>query len=442
MANLYDLAYGLGVALASPLWLARGKSRRKVLAALRQRRGVVEARQGDRPAVLIHAVSVGEVNATTELVRQLQQRRPDLQIIVSTTSDTGYARAQSLYGSTPSTFAVRFPLDFTGSINRWLDALRPAVVVLMEGELWPNFLRQCAARHVPVLLVNGRMTTSAFGNYRLAYPIAHKMMQRLTAACVQDDVYRQRFAALGMPVDRLHITGTMKFDTAAPAERVMGDQDLAAAVGLPVHDPRRPVWVCGSTGPGEEEILLGVYRGVLGGFPGVRLVIVPRHPERFDAVAGLIAAAGFAVRRRSAAAPASPSVSDAPVVLGDTMGELRKFYSLATVVFVGRTLLDLGPRQHGSDMIEPAALAKPVAVGPWTQNFAEVMRQFRIATAMAEVNGETELNTVLAGWLTDPAAASRVGRSAQAVVRVNQGATAKHADMVLTHLSPAARGES
>jgi 3-deoxy-D-manno-octulosonic-acid transferase len=167
-------------------------------------------------------------------------------------------------------------------------------------------------------------------------------------------------------------------------------------------------------------------------FPTLRLAIIPRHPQRFGEVAALIAQRGRPLLRRSSG---TASISDRPIILGDTMGELRKFYSLATVVFVGRTLVDLGPRQHGSDMIEPGALAKPIAIGPWTHNFAEPMQKFREANAIVEVSDADALAMVIEGWLRDPAAAAAIGRRAQDVVRANQGATARHAEIILRHLA-------
>jgi 3-deoxy-D-manno-octulosonic-acid transferase len=188
--------------------------------------------------------------------------------------------------------------------------------------------------------------------------------------------------------------------------------------------------VCGSTGPGEEVLLLDAYRELLKEFVKLRLVIVPRKPERFDQVAALITAAGFPLVRRSSYSTGDPSA----VILGDTMGELRKFYSLADVVFVGRSLVNLGSRQWGSDMIEPAALAKPVAIGPWTHNFAEAVRSFKAADAMVEVASARALVETITTWLHDPSAARELGRRAQEMVRSHQGATARHVELMLRYL--------
>jgi 3-deoxy-D-manno-octulosonic-acid transferase len=440
MPNAYDITWGFLLWAAAPVWLLIPRARGKVLKALRERmgpRGVT--RDLARPAVMIHAVSLGEINATRAMVAQLGRARPDLQFVITTTTDTGFARGRELYGCDPNVTLVRYPLDFTRAIDRLFTSLRPDVVVLMELEVWPNFVYQCERRGVPVALVNGRLTSSSFASYRRAGPIVRRMFRRLAAVCAQDPAYAERFTALGAPADRVRVTGTMKFDTAQVADRIPGDDALAAALEL---RPDEPVWVCGSTGPGEERIVLRAYRALLDRHPQLRLVIVPRHPERFDEVAALIESEGFDVLRRSGSPDSSQSKTpnpkskiSPPVLLGDTMGELRKFYSLATVVLVGRTLVDLGPRQHGSDMIEPAALARPVIVGPWTHNFAEPMNRLREAEAVRVVANEGEIVGAISALLLDANRASEMGRRAQEVVRREQGATGRHVELVLQHLA-------
>ena len=437
MLNAYDIAYGLGVGLASPFWLAKPSARRKVLGAFRQRMGNVTPRDHAHPAILLHAVSLGEVNATTALVRMLREQRPDLHYIISTTTQTGWDRARQLYGNDADATIIRYPLDFSHAVERVLDALHPALVVLMELEVWPNFLGRCKQRGIPVILANGRLTTRSFSRYKLIRPVAASMFRRLDRLCVQDETYAQRFIDLGAPPQRVAITGTMKFDSALIADRVEGDDALARAIGLrPSPDP---VWVCGSTGPGEEEIILRQYRELLKRFSRLRLVIVPRKPERFDDVAQLIESFRFRVLRRSRREtfPADPPIP--PVILGDTMGELRTFYSLATIVFVGRSLVDLGSRQHGSDMIEPAALAKPIIVGPFTANFAGAVRKLQAAEALLEADDGPSLGESVRVLLHTPTEAVAMGRRAQEVVRREQGATGRHVEAILALLGPSSK---
>jgi 3-deoxy-D-manno-octulosonic-acid transferase len=432
MINHFDIAYGLGVGLSSPFWLAKPSSRRKVLRAFSQRMGHVPARDLSKPAVMIHAVSLGEINATPSLINVLRDSKPGIEFIVSVTTETGYARGQALYGSAKDVTLVRYPLDFTAAIDRLLNALRPTIVVLLELEVWPNFIRRCAQRKVPVILINGRITPGSFRKYRLAQPLVGSMFARLQHVAAQDQEYARRFIELGVPSTRVSVTGTMKFDTAEITNEIAGENELATAVGL--SRGKQPIWVCGSTGPGEEAILLPVYRRLLKRFADLRLVIVPRKPERFDDVANLIASSNFGLIRRSQPA-APPPAEPPPIILGDTMGELRKFYSLASAVFVGRSLVDLGHRQHGSDMIEPAALAKPVVVGPFTANFADAMNRFRLADAMKVAQNAEEVETAITNLLSDPAAAKQLGQRAREVVKAQQGATQRHAAIILDTLN-------
>jgi 3-deoxy-D-manno-octulosonic-acid transferase len=430
MINGYDIAWGTILALGAPVWLVHPRLRTKVRRALSQRTGGDLPQRAARPAVMIHAVSLGEINATRAMVRMLAEARPDLTFLVSTTTDTGFARGRELYGEDPKVTLVRYPLDFSGAIARLLESARPEVVVLMELEVWPNFMLHCERRGIPVVLVNGRLTESSYRGYRLGGPLVRRMFRRLAAVCAQDETYSRRFVALGAPADRVRVTGTMKFDNAQITDRIDGADELARVVGL---RPRaEPIWVCGSTGPGEEHLVLAIYKQME---PRPRLVLVPRHPERFDEVASAVVSHDLGVVRRSRPAEvlgARPGQS--PVVVGDTMGELRKFYSVADVVFVGRTLVDLGPRQRGSDMIEPAALGKPVIVGPYTHNFADAVARFQAADAVRVVHDARELERSVAEVLTAPDRGAAMGKRAREVVRREQGATARHVAVILEHL--------
>jgi 3-deoxy-D-manno-octulosonic-acid transferase len=440
MLTAYDIAWHSLLAGLAPACGLVPKLRRKVAKALRERSGndIPVAPHDAAHCVIIHAVSLGEMNATRALVAQLKVARPDLRFLVTVTTDTGYARGQELYGNNPRVTLARYPLDLSTFVRRLLDNQRPVAVVLMELEVWPNFVLLCERRGIPVILVNGRLTESSFRTYRLGGTVVRRMFRRLSDVCVQDAAYAERFKVLGARPESVQVTGTMKFDTADAGDRVPGDAELATEVGL--LPGKEPIWICGSTGPSEEQIVLGVYRQLLATTPSLRLVLVPRHPERFDAVADLIRAHGFPLVRRSSTKSrpfdASRDHADAtqkspPVVLGDTMGELRKFYSLADVVFVGRSLVDLGQRQRGSDMIEPAALAKPVIIGPWTQNFFDVVRQLKAAEAIIEVTTADELRDAVWRVLAGAETAATMSRRAQAVVRSQQGATARHVEVIL-----------
>jgi 3-deoxy-D-manno-octulosonic-acid transferase len=257
------------------------------------------------------------------------------------------------------------------------------------------------------------------------------MFRRLTLICAQDDTYGVRFLELGVPHHHVVITGTMKFDNAvlgAPPAGYVKAAHLGVRVGL------EQIWVCGSTGPGEEEIVLRVYRKLLPRHSRLRLIIVPRHPQRFDEVANLIYDHKFECVRYSEMdqSPLPPrDMPVPPVILIDAMGVLRDFYSVASIVFVGRSLVDLGSRQHGSDMIEPAALGKAVVVGPHTSNFADAMLKFRAARAMYEVEDEAALEETVGVLLSTPAEVKELGQRAMDVVRREQGATMRHARVIV-----------
>jgi 3-deoxy-D-manno-octulosonic-acid transferase len=291
-----------------------------------------------------------------------------------------------------------------------------------------------------VILANARLTPGSYRNYRLAGPVLTPTFRRLTLVCAQELSYAERFLALGVPPHRVVITGTMKFDNASLSPPTPAAGRRAMSMGLRVRTD--PIWVCGSTGPGEEEIVLRIYRRLLARFARLRLVIVPRHPQRFDEVATLIDDFRLPCVRLSRIETDPPPTNTPlpPVALVDAMGVLRDFYAVADVVFVGRTLVDLGARQHGSDMIEPAAIGKPVVVGPFTGNFAEAMNRFRAGEAMLEAKDEESLEQAVVVLLSTPSEAAAMGRRAAAVVHQEQGATARHARVILQILATK-RGE-
>jgi 3-deoxy-D-manno-octulosonic-acid transferase len=428
MWNFYDIAYGIGLGISAPYWALRQQSRRKVTTALDQRMGHdIAPRAGDEPCILIHAVSVGEINATRSLIQKLRDAMPRLKFVISTTTDTGFTRGQELYPPAAGIPIIKYPLDFSGAIHRVLDAVRPDLIVLMELEVWPNFVRRCDERGIPVVLANARLTPSSFKHYRWGGPIIRRMFNRLALVCAQDQTYADRFLKLGVPQGRLIITGTMKFDTASFAPPLPAARHRAVMLGLNLGVD--PVWVCGSTGPGEEAIILRAYRQLLRQFARLRLVIVPRHPPRFNEVAEIIEQHHFHCLRLSRVEGNTrpPDSVLPPVILIDAMGVLRDFYAIANIVFVGRSIVDLGPRQHGSDMIEPAALGKACIVGPHTGNFAEAMRKFVEAEAMLVAPDEEALAQSVAVLLSTPSEAMAMGVRAERVVRREQGSTLRHA---------------
>ncbi|GMU36380.1 MAG: 3-deoxy-D-manno-octulosonic acid transferase [Phycisphaerae bacterium] len=422
-----DFCYVLAGLVYLPVALynafVRGKNRR----GWGQRFGAVPHFDASRRRLWIHAVSLGEVNATPALVEGLRRVRPDLDVVVSTTTDTGFARATALYGADR---VFRFPLDFSFAVRRALDRVHPELIVLVELEVWFNLIHEADRRGIPVAVVNGRLTERSARKLARLGGIARSMFRRLTWVGAQDTTIAARFERLGTPLERIEITSSMKWDTATVADRVSGTDELRVALGLGENEA---LWVCGSTGDDEEPLLLEAFRALLAGATGAaitptspRLALVPRKPERFNDVARLIERCGFDVVRRSLCpdGASTPGGGVRTVILGDTLGELRKFYALARVVYVGRSLVPLG----GSDPIEAAALGRAVLCGPHMNNFEAPVAALAEAGALRRIGSASELAAAVRDWLADPAALAERGEKARRVVVAHQGATARTVD--------------
>jgi len=418
---LAGLCY-LPVAIYNALFLK--KNRR----GWRQRFGAVPRRDPGVPRIWLHAVSLGEINATPKLVEELKKTRPDLDIVFSATTDTGYARGVQLYGADR---VFRFPLDFSCAIRRAINRIHPTMIVLVELEVWFNLIRLAERRGIPLVIVNGRLTEKSARRLSYLSVITRSMFRRLSWVGAQDETIARRFRSLGVPSNRIEVTSSLKWDTAQITDKVNGAEALENVLGI---DSSRPLLVCGSTGDNEESLLLEAYKQVLLRTQ-MQLVIVPRKPERFNEVAGIIEHAGFHCVRRSEHPDQSPRRPDVAnhdetrttVFLGDSMGELRKFYSLATVVFIGRSLVSMG----GSDPMEVAALGKPMIVGPHMENFQPAVGALQDAGALGIVANAQELSNTIARLLTNPHELSAIGQSARRVVIENQGATIRTAQRLI-----------
>jgi 3-deoxy-D-manno-octulosonic-acid transferase len=429
MRFVLDVIYTLAGIIYLPILLYRmiilGKSR----SGWAERFGFVEARPGTDRCLWIHAVSLGEVNATGTLVKAVQRDLPHLPVVISTTTDTGYDRARQIY---PNLRVFRYPLDFSWAVGRTIRRLRPAAIVLMELEVWPNLIDVARRRGVPVMIANGRITEQRsmrrFGR-PVIRSVARWMFSQLSCVGAQDETYARRFRELGTPADRVHVTGTMKYDTAGVADHVDGQDGLAEEMGI---DRSRPLWVCGCTGPGEEAVVLDAYARLRRNMPDLQVAIIPRKPERFDEAAAEIEKRRLRfIRRSTTRAPQQDhrgGQNGASIFLGDTMGELRKFYALADVVFVGRTMCPLG----GSDVLEVAGLAKPIVIGPSVYNFAEPVQMLLDGGGVIQIDkmvdqpGAVErLAEAVGPLLTDDEARRALGQAARQVLLANQGATAR-----------------
>lgn len=417
--NGFDLAYGIGAALLAPVWM------RKTRGDWDQRFGKIAPLPAKtRKRLVLHGVSVGEQGALRLLVPMLVEGGAD--VVVSAATDTGIEQARKLYGSLPGVQVVRYPIDFSWSVKRFLDAVSPDAVALCELEVWPNFVAQCAKRGVPVGVINGRLSAKSFKGYRRLRPLLRPTFARLSLAAAQDEAYAERFRAMGVAADRVTVSDTMKWDTASITDDVPGADDLARAMGI---DRSRPLVVAGSTSEGEERMLSDACP------PGVQLLCAPRKPERFDAAAADMPGC---VRRSGAQAPVGIGTSKQRFLL-DTLGELRKAYALADVVVVGRSFGLPGAQRGGSDPIEPVGLGKATVIGPDFRNFTTVVETLRDAGGL-DVATAGELRVVLGGLLSDPAKRSAMARRGRACIREHQGATRRHADLLLSMLAGAKGG--
>lgn len=434
MRWLADLLYLLAGLLFLPFALYQAVFLKKNRSGWRQRFGKVPTFEPGRRRIWVHAVSLGEINATPALVAALKERLPEAEFVFSTTTDTGYARAVQHYGAER---VFRFPLDFSLVVSRVLERVQPAMIVLVELEVWYNLVRMASARGIPVVVVNGRLTGRSHRRMKRVGAFVRPMFADLAWVGAQDEIIASRFISLGVPSDRVEVTGSLKWDSAQVTDTVAGAEALAEALGLTGAEP---LWVCGSTGPGEEELILTAYRELMerararkAGAVFPRLAIVPRKPERFDEVARLVEQRGFTCMRRSIC-PDSHTNKPEPdaVILGDTMGELRKFYSLASVVFVGRTLVPLG----GSDPMEVAALGKPILIGPRFENFELPARALLEAGAAKLVRTANDLVSAVGEVLSDSGEAKAMGERGRGAVLANQGATARTADRLGGLLAP------
>jgi 3-deoxy-D-manno-octulosonic-acid transferase len=372
-----------------------------------------------RRRLMVHGVSMGEQGALRTLVPMLVDGGAD--VVVSASTDTGMGQARKLFGQMPGVTVVRYPLDFSSSVRRFLDAVAPDAVALCELEVWPNFIAECSRRSVPVAVINGRLSAKSFKGYKRLRPILRPTFARLALAAVQDEAYADRFRAMGVPDQRVTVSDTMKWDTAHIADDVEGAQELAAALGI---DRSRPLVVAGSTSEGEERLLHDACP------PGVQLLCAPRKPERFDAAAADLPGC---VRRSGGGASGGLGSTKQRFLL-DTLGELRKAYALADVVVVGRSFGLPGAQKGGSDPIEPVALGKATIIGPSYANFTTVVRTLEEAGGL-DVASAGELRVVLGGLLSDAAKRAAMTRRGRACIREHQGSTRRHATLLLAMLN-------
>lgn len=411
------------VAMLVPLALARLWWRGRRSPGYRQRLG---ERFGAAPqlapgAIWLHAVSLGETRAALPLIRALLARHPGRPLLVTTTTPTGSAQVREALGERVAHCYA--PWDLPGACARFLDRTQPALAVIMETELWPNLFAACAARGVPLVVANARLSARSARGYARVPRLIRPTLAATTLIAAQAAADAGRFVTLGAP--NVEVTGNLKFDLALPA--ALPSRALALRQGW---GATRPVWIAASTHAGEDEQLLAAHATLRARWPDLLLVLVPRHPERFDAVAALVQTRGFALARRSH----NEAASAAAVYLGDTMGELLLLAAASDAAFVGGSLVPTG----GHNVLEPAALGVPVAWGPHMFNFAAAEQLLAEAGAGRQVRDAADLAVAIGGWLADPALRARCGAAGAAVVAANRGALARLLERLDALLPPAA----
>jgi len=359
--------------------------------------------------IWIHAVSVGETMAAVPLIRRLQNLYPECLIAVTTSTPTGSERVRALLGD--SVYHCYAPYDLPDAVSRFLDRLQPRILIIKETELWPNIIHGCYRRNIPVLLANARLSAKSASGYRRFSLLAKPMLAELAVVAAQHRDDRQRFLSLGLPEARVQITGNVKFDLEITASQ----RQQAASLARQWRASARPIWLVASTHKGEDELILEAFRRILDAFPQTLLVLVPRHPDRFDQVAALCRSEGFTVARRGKGQQPTP---DTQVLLGDTMGELPLFFGACDVAFVAGSLVPVG----GHNLMEPAAWGVPVLAGGHLFNFAEASTLLLAAGGLEICNSPREIAQAVCGLLENPQRCQRQGSAALAVVEANRGA--------------------
>jgi 3-deoxy-D-manno-octulosonic-acid transferase len=412
MYFLYSLALALLFLALLPRFLYQAIRYGKYASSFKERMGGLQDFGDDkRPVIWVHAVSVGEFNAARPLLTEIRRRLPAYRLVVSTTTMTGQQMARQSQGRDFDR-AFYFPFDWAFAIRRSLDRVRPSAVIILETEIWPNFLRECRRRNVKVMLANGRISPRSFPRYLKARRFVSRVLEDFSLIAMQSQEDAERAIKLGAPPQKVRVCGNLKYDLTV-SDTASACEDITEQFAIL---PAEKLIVAGSTAPGEERVLIEALEKVRGhdGLSATRLLVAPRHPERFEEVAGLISQSRFDLARRSEGG----RNRSAAVILLDSIGELAATYRLASVVFVGGSLVPRG----GHNIIEPAAYRKPIVTGPYTENFRQIVADFKAASALAQV-GPGDLADALIRLLIDEGEAVAMGERAHSILEKNRGST-------------------
>jgi 3-deoxy-D-manno-octulosonic-acid transferase len=372
----------------------------------------------------VHAVSVGEVKAVSRLVEELRKIYPDKKIVISTVTPTGNKIAKSF--AQENDFVTYLPLDLSFIVRRVLDRVDPCLFIIAETEIWPNLLSYLSKKGIPSIVVNGRISDGSFRGYSAIRCLIKPILAKIHSFCVQTQRDAERLEYLGVPTDKVHVTGNMKFDI--PPAGDGKEKDTRMKLGLSAEDK---LFVCGSTHPKEEEILLGVYRELLKDFPSLKLLLAPRHPERGSEVVQIVSGSGFRGILVSTLPKECSTCLATPVFILDKVGELVSFYAIADIVFVGGSLVEKG----GHNLLEPVALGKPVLFGPSMFNFRDMKDLFLHQRAAIQVKDPQDLVTLTARILRNPDEAVQMAERGKKIILQHQGATHRNLEFIKKLLS-------
>ena len=429
MYVLYSVLSVVALAIASPFLAYQAVRHRKYVRSLRQRLGYLPLSfniDGDE-SIWIHAVSVGETLTARALIGELKTRYPGLKLFLSTTTMTGHEVARAL---TDIDGVFYFPLDWGFTVRRTLDVVRPRLFIMMETEIWPMLLRECRERGVATMLVNGRISKRSFARYTFVRRFFRRVLDDVERFCMQSEEAARRIVALGADPARVVVTGSLKFDSLDWPGVGPHGQSRDRVLRYFRLSPGRPVVIAASTLRGEDQAALEAFRRVQARWPDALLIVAPRHPERFEEVTRLAAEEGFRVVRRTGL-PVDQS-PDADVVVLDTIGELARLYQIASVVFVGGSLVDAG----GHNILEPAMFGKAIVFGPHMHNFAEISAEFLRGSAAVQVSSTRELGECLVDLVGDGVRRASLGAAARAIVEGNRGAKARTMAVITALLPP------
>lgn len=411
MATLYRWIYSTLLYLFTPLEIIRLLLRGSKASAYRARwseRFAINLPEASTDVIWFHTVSVGETLAALPVIKHTLSEYPETRVLVTTMTPTGSERVQATLGD--SVYHVYAPYDLPHAMRRFIKHFRPRCLCIMETELWPNMIHQAKANDVPVVLMNARLSEKSANGYLRFKTLTRDMVSKLSAIAVQNATDAKRFQSIGANTTQLKVTGNIKFDLTIPENLKAKQKEFTEALD------GRPVWLAASTHHGEDDILIEAHEHLLEQCPSACLIIVPRHPERFDEVYQLALETGLNVQRRSLG-----ELPNGHIYLGDTMGELLLFSSLADMALVGGSLINRG----GHNCLEVSAFAKPVMSGPHDFNFAEINKQLNEAGGLVYAETSEEISQQIVQWINEPELAAKTGKAGFAVVERNRGALGK-----------------